>query len=137
MYFYKNQIVNKELLCGFVVAAALMSACGGPQPSGHKTLNTPKKRPVTEQSRTTTITGVAKNAKAGAVVVLGDGNPVYVQGLDEWPDSTLDRNVEVRGVLVDEKMIPDPKVDKNGAISQGAMGDQTVIKKARWMVVDR
>jgi len=78
------------------------------------------------------ITGSARNAKGGAVVVKSSGSPVYIEHLDSWPDDVLGCEVEVTGTIVSKKYIPDPVVDEDGAISQGAVGDQDVLENARW-----
>lgn len=78
------------------------------------------------------LQGIARNAKAGAVVVEDAGRVLYVKGLDSWPGSLDGQRVKVTGVVRDEKMIPDPVVDEKGAISQGAEGSQLVIHEAEW-----
>jgi hypothetical protein len=83
------------------------------------------------------LRGTARNAKGGAVIVAGDGKPVYIEHLDSWSDETLGSEVEVRGLLVSKKHIPDPVVDADGAISQGAWGDQDVLRGAKWQSIDR
>ncbi len=81
-----------------------------------------------------TLIGTAKNAKAGAVLLV-DGNPIYIEGLAEWPEDILDKQVQATGRLVQEKFIPDPGPDENGAYSQGAVGPQTVLKESTHKLV--
>ena len=45
-----------------------------------------------------TLTGEAGNAKLGAVVVV-DGAPTYLAGLDAWPEDVVGKTVEVEGWL--------------------------------------
>lgn len=85
--------------------------------------------------RKKTIEGKARDAKAGAVVVLDSGEPVYIEGLDGWPSDIEGKRVRATGVLKRKKLIPDPVVDSDGAISQGAEGDQTVLEGASWKPV--
>lgn len=81
------------------------------------------------EAKVKTLRGVAKNAKAGAVLLVdGSDMVVYLEGLSEWPEALLDQRVEARGRLVEEKFIPDPGPDEHGAYSQGAEGAQTVLK---------
>jgi len=40
----------------------------------------------------------------------------------------------VSGLLKNEKFIPDPIIDENGAISTGAYGDQLVLENAEYSV---
>ena len=82
-----------------------------------------------------TIEGKARDAKAGAVVVLDGGEPVYIEGLDYWPSDIEGKRVRATGFLKQKKLIPDPVVDSEGAISQGAEGDQTVLEGASWKPV--
>ncbi len=81
-----------------------------------------------------TVVGRAANAKGGAVVVV-DGAPYYLPQLDEWPDDLLGKTVEVTGIKSREQFIPEVVVDKDGAISQGAVGQQTTIREATWKKV--
>jgi hypothetical protein len=82
----------------------------------------------------TTLRGVARDAKGGAVVVT-DRGPVYIAGLDAWPAALAGRTVEVTGVLRQMKHIPDP-VGPGNTVAQGAWGEQTVIVEATWRVVE-
>lgn len=78
-----------------------------------------------------TIRGTAREAKGGSVVLV-DGNPVYLPEIEGWPDGVDGKVVVVKGELQVEKFIPSPTVDADGAISQGAHGKQTVLRKAEW-----
>jgi hypothetical protein len=76
------------------------------------------------------LVGIARDAKAGAVVVT-DGGPVYIDQLDAWPPDLHGRRVRVKGRLADVKRIPDP-VNEKGEIVQGAPGTQSVLFGAVW-----
>ena len=86
----------------------------------------------------TTIAGTARNAKGGAVILVDATEiPVYVEGLSSWDGTHLDwQRVAVSGTLRQKKYIPDPAVDTDGAISQGAEGDQLVLEGAEWQPAD-
>jgi hypothetical protein len=45
-----------------------------------------------------TLTGTALDGAAGAIVMLDD-HPVYVAGLERWPDELSGEEVEVRGTV--------------------------------------
>jgi len=79
------------------------------------------------------VEGIARDAKAGAVVV-SDTGPVYIEKLGSWPSELLGKQVRVKGRLVTTKFIPDPVNDK-GELVQGAPGEQTVMRDATWEVV--
>jgi len=81
-------------------------------------------------TKTTIVDGLARDAKAGAVVVA-DGGPVYIAGLAAWPAAIEGRRVRARGLLREEKYIPDP-VGSGGTIAQGAEGEQRVLREASW-----
>jgi hypothetical protein len=85
-----------------------------------------------KKEKTISVRGIARDAKGGAVVVTSSGSPVYIEHLDSWPDDVTGCEVEAKGKLVAKKLIPDPVVDEDGAISQGAAGDQDVLENARW-----
>jgi hypothetical protein len=80
--------------------------------------------------------GQALDAKGGAVLRTDAGETIYVQGLPAWPGSVLGKRVEVLGVIVSRKLIPDPIVDETGAISPGAPSAQKVFESARWSALD-
>ncbi|RJQ74683.1 hypothetical protein D5S17_22190 [Pseudonocardiaceae bacterium YIM PH 21723] len=72
-----------------------------------------------------TLRGVAANAHAGAVLLRGEHQPVYIEGLDDWGDSTGSL-LEVHGKLVEiEKPVPDVE-------SHGIRGQLLVLRNARW-----
>lgn len=71
-----------------------------------------------------TLRGIAMDAKAGAVIILLKGEIIYLENMDSWDDVLLNKGVLVKGLLVEKKLIPDPVVAKDGAISTGAYGKQ-------------
>lgn len=78
-----------------------------------------------------TFRGIAMDAKGGAVIILFEGEVVYLQNMDCWDDDMLNRGVLVKGLLVRRKLIPDPVVAKDGAISSGAYGTQFVLENVK------
>lgn len=100
------------LALAFVLAAAPDAGPGCALPDGEATLQ-----------------GTARDAKAGAVVVLADGEPIYLAGLDAWPKAVRDHRVQVRGTLACEKRIPDPG---SRPLTQGAFGKQLVLHRPHW-----
>lgn len=81
-----------------------------------------------------TLRGRAMNAKGGAVLLTDSREPIYIRGLDCWPEDMLGKEIIATGTLKEEKYLPDPVVDGDGAISQGAEGEQLVLEDARWEV---
>ncbi len=75
-----------------------------------------------------TFRGIAMDAKGGAVIILFKGEIIYLQNMDCWDDAMLNRGVLVKGLLVERKLIPDPVVAEDGAISTGAYGTQYVLE---------
>ena len=78
------------------------------------------------------IVGAAQNAKAGAVLLTESGEVIYIHELAEWPEDVLGCKVEALGRLEEIKLVPDPLVDEDGAVSAGAEGRQFVLKNTKW-----
>jgi len=74
------------------------------------------------------LQGIAKNAKGWAVLITADNKVVYIKGLLEWSEKLLDTEITIKGYLKKIKLIRDPQIDNNGAISQGAYGKQFVLE---------
>lgn len=81
------------------------------------------------------LIGIAQNAKAGAVITIGDEFVVHIRGLYDWPDELFNKEVRVTGTLTYVKFIPDPIVDEDGAISTGAYGKDYVIENADYTLL--
>lgn len=80
-----------------------------------------------------TLVGQAVDCKTAACLKLKNDIVVYISNLDFWEESEyLGKVVYVTGLLKWKKIIPDPMIDENGAISAGAEGDQLVIENAKW-----
>ncbi|MDP2341896.1 MAG: hypothetical protein Q8O67_13140 [Deltaproteobacteria bacterium] len=77
------------------------------------------------------LRGTAENAKGGAVVVVA-GQPIYLRNQAGWPDELRGTQVSVKGTLTSTKLLPSPVRAPDGAISQGAEGDQWVLDQ--WTV---
>ena len=73
------------------------------------------------------LVGIANNAKGGAVLITEDDHVIYIKGLQSWPSELTGKQVTITGLLKREKLIPDPKIAENGAISAGAIGLQLVL----------
>jgi hypothetical protein len=67
------------------------------------------------------------------VVPLVDGVPVYIEGLDAWPDALLHTKVKATGVRTRKPVLPEATVDATGAVSQGAVGLEDVLERATWV----
>lgn len=87
-----------------------------------------------QPAETVTIIGEAQNAKLGAVV-LKDGSPTYVSGLDRWPDDVIGKTVKVKGTIRTTDAFK-AEQDENGAWSQGTGGAITIIHEPRWEIAD-
>ena len=82
-----------------------------------------------------TLSGLAFDAKGGAVLKLKDGKIVYLRDLAYWSSDLFGKKTSVRGTLQEKKIIPDPVIDEDGAISQGAYGQQYVLENIRNLTV--
>ena len=79
-----------------------------------------------------TLRGTARNAKGGAVLLTSNNVPCYIEHLDCWPEDLDGKQIVATGTLREKKLIPDPFIAPDGAISQGAIGDQKVLEDAQW-----
>jgi hypothetical protein len=75
------------------------------------------------------FTGTARNAKGGAVLVMGD-EVVYLEHVDAWPAALLGTETTVEGTLAYKKIIPDP--GPGPEYTAGAYGKQYVLEQPRW-----
>ncbi len=73
------------------------------------------------------ISGTAKNAKAGAVLVDDDGSPTYVEGLSEWPEHLKNKKLRLVGVVERKTIFPAVQEVEGGEI-QGMVGVPRVIR---------
>ena len=73
------------------------------------------------------ISGTAENAKAGAVLVADDGSPTYVEGLSEWPEHLLNKNLSLTGIVKREGFYPQAQQFADGEM-QGMVGVPKVIR---------
>jgi len=76
-----------------------------------------------------TLVGQALWSKAGPGIFLQDEIFIFIEGIDDWSEELQENQVVVKGVLLEEKVIPDVVIDTNGAISQGALGKQLILRK--------
>lgn len=74
-----------------------------------------------------TLTGIAVESKPGPCIKV-DNDIVFIKNKQFWSEELLGQKILVTGKLSREKMIPDAKIDENGAISQGAAGEQYLIE---------
>lgn len=74
------------------------------------------------EGQTLTISGVAGDAKAGAVLTTDRDEVIYLRDLRSWPEELLDQRVTVEGVLRRGRVYPEVK--EGGLTSQGIKGEQ-------------
>jgi hypothetical protein len=82
---------------------------------------------------TFSVTGQARNAKLGAVVIVEDDGVYDVDGLEEWPEQLDGKTVTVSGVL---RVVhhETPVCNKAGEYSAGMVGVQNIIENPTWVV---
>ncbi len=73
------------------------------------------------------ISGIAQNAKAGAVVVDDDGSPTYVEGLGNWPEKLKNQKVTLTGIVRRKGIYPEVQ-EIYGEEMQGMVGTPRVIQ---------
>jgi hypothetical protein len=79
---------------------------------------TDKKMTDALQEQETTISGKAYNAKAGAVLMIDEDTPVYIEGMREWDADLIGKEVKLTGVLSPSQIYPEAGAEDH-IISQG------------------
>lgn len=121
-----------------IALAFVLSACAG---QDGKATSTVKEIPAPAavdamNRRQVTVVGVARNAKIGAVVVTGEGEALYLDGLSSWPAKVEGQRVKVSAASRRIKVIPAPPIGPNGEVSAGASGKQSVLEDATWELAE-
>jgi hypothetical protein len=81
------------------------------------------------------ITGIAENAKAGAIVITEDNAVYYPEGILSWSDTILKKLVEVEGYLLIQYQSEETLVNEKGEYKQGLSGEIRKIVKPVWKLV--
>ena len=111
------------------VAAALALSCA----AQHAAAVTPPLSSLLGQRAT--LVGVARNARAGAVLLLPGGQTVYVAGLESWPAGLEGQRFEASGTVASRRVFPEPQVGAAGEQTAGMVGDAWVLDGATWRPV--
>ena len=80
------------------------------------------------------LSGLARNAKGGAVLLV-DGAPLYLAGMQSWPAEAEGKQVAVGGTLVDKQYLPEATRNAKGEVSQGGAGTQLVLESVAWRLL--
>lgn len=83
------------------------------------------------------ISGIAQNAKEGAVIETTD-MIYYLEGLHSWDTSVSGKKVEVKGDLIKETPVAggEELKDKGGKWKQGSIGDKYIIAHPTWKIIE-
>ena len=80
-----------------------------------------------------TITGRAEHAKPGCdPYVFTERGPVYIAKLEKWNKETMDKQIEISGVIV---IVTTQQYNKDGKPNQCIPGRSVWLKRAVWKVV--
>jgi hypothetical protein len=98
----------------------------------------PSAKPVagTVEEKQVKVTGMARDAKLGAVVIDDAGATWYVEGLERWESRLSGKRVQVSGVARERKLAPDPTVGPKGEVSAGMVGTSRVITRPMWQLAE-
>jgi hypothetical protein len=91
----------------------------------------------TKRDTEVTVSGIAQNAKAGALLITGPEKAILVQGLPEWDTATVGKKVIVEAIV--RRVLGHPKAKVSGGIRmQGtATGrDAWVLELKQYRVLD-
>ncbi|MCF2143226.1 MAG: hypothetical protein K9W42_05950 [Candidatus Heimdallarchaeota archaeon] len=79
------------------------------------------------------LTGLAVRTKAGPAILLKGEQIVFVEKLHDWSEEREGKQLMLKGILSKEKIIPDVVIEPDGAISQGAPGEQLILRNIIFM----
>ncbi len=82
------------------------------------------------------LSGVARNAKGGAVLMVGK-SPLYLEGLQSWPAEAEGKRVAVGATVIDKQYLPEATRNAKGEWTQGATGTQLVLESATWRLLEQ
>jgi len=85
------------------------------------------------KEQTITITGVAQNGKAGALVKTSDGKVYYIEGLSIWPFDLHNKQITVTGILKVETVSESDLKNDLDEWKQGMTGQIKMIQNAKWV----
>ena len=112
----ERRVVRRmKQIAPIVMAAAISSACGGPNVD-------PRTKPSSEATRQAsrdgtpspwesklgqviTVEGTAVNAKLGALVDTGS-ETLWIDGMHSWPEAAWDKRVKVMGRVIERSDLP-------------------------------
>ncbi len=75
----------------------------------------------------------AQNAMLGAVVMMDDLSPIFLEGIKEWDHEVVGKSVIVTGVLRRKLLAPQATISPNGEISQGVENDNYILENPKWV----
>ncbi len=89
------------------------------------------------KDQTVTITGVAYNGKAGAIVKTKDGDVYYIDRLSSWIPDFENKEISVTGNLM-VVIIPEEDLkNERGEWKQGVEGKVKMLQNAKWEILPR
>ena len=80
-----------------------------------------------------TVSGFALDAKAGAIIMVNDDTPYYIDGLEHWEEKYYGKKVIVTGYLKKVKHKQRSTSDKK---VQEMKGTQLVIMEPEWRLAE-
>lgn len=86
----------------------------------------------THVGKAVTVEGTAKNAAGGAIVMLEDRTPVYLDGMDRWDAATNNKPVSAKGTL--RKQGGQPTMNDKGEAIHGFPDARFVLEHPTWTV---
>lgn len=89
-----------------IVFASLAVGCATGARPVHNAENPPVLDGGNMPASSVTLTGIARDAKLGAILILDDGKALAVEGLEAWPAELHGRRVVVTGVLEERADLP-------------------------------
>jgi len=81
------------------------------------------------------ITGIANNAKLGAIILTDNKEIYYIEGIDYWPHEVVGKKVKANGFLKKEYFNEVDLMNKKGEYKQGMSGEKLSLQNAIWEII--
>ena len=82
------------------------------------------------------VTGIAKNGKAGAILLTSEDEVYYIEGVHSWEEAIYNKKIEVTGKIQQETFEEEALKNEKGEYSQGMMGEKKTILSPTWKLIE-
>ena len=91
-----------------------------------------------DENQQVTMNGVAENAKAGPLLLVDGTHPILLEGIDDWGDETVGKEVAVEAIVRRQPSFPAMNDTDDREEMQGTAtgGDQWVLEVTSFKITN-